>query len=306
MNKSTNYILFIDESGKSKLSDIGDHFLLSGLIVDRDLHAALSSYMISLKDKVGIPPNANIHAFDLFEDEKIKIDGKKKRQSHKTITTLFTRLSHVVQGSEMVSFIVRMDKRPYKKIVSAFARKKKVSEHALNNYLKRNGLHDFLYEALARKLILEFGYFLEKEGAHGEVIAESRREDDHAVLDAFLLATTSSRYETGTLYHSWSQFSFNRIHGITFQNKKGLSFGLEVADLFAWSHFNKHYGKSRTSPSHAKNIRVDTRLAKVESIMEELCTRKKPEDITSSKLKTIAKDRVSEFTEALKQYKLPQ
>jgi len=303
MKKLNNYILFIDESGKSKLSDIGDNFLLCGLIIDKDLHAALSSYMISLKEKFGIPPNENIHAFDLFEDEKIKIEGAKKRMPLSKINTFLTRLSHVVQGSEIVCLIVRMDKRPYKKMISTTARRKKVSDRALTNYLKRGGLHGFLYEALTRKLILEFGHFLQEEDAHGEVVAESRRQDDHAVLEAFLSATTTSKYKAQTIYHTWSKFSFKRIHGLTFQNKKGLSFGLEIADLFAWSHFNKHYGKQRLFSSRSKNIRVDARLKRIGKIIEDLCIRKKPEDITLPKLKKVAGDRVSEFTETLQQYK---
>jgi len=303
MKKLDNYILFIDESGKSKFSDIGDHFLLCGLIINKDLHSALSSYMISLKEKSDIPTSGNIHAFDLFEDEKIRVEGDKKRIAYSKINTFFTRLSHIVQGSEIVCLVVRMDKRPYKEMISKTARRKKVSDSAIINYLKREGLHDFLYETLARRLILEFGYFLEKKDAHGEVVAESRRQDDHAVLEAFLSATTTSKYRPEAIYHEWSKFSFKRIHGLTFQNKKGLSFGLEIADLFAWSHFNSHYKRQRISSSHANNNRVDIRLEKTEEIMKDLCARKKPEDITSSKLKTIANDRVSEFTEALKQYK---
>ena len=60
------YILFIDESGKSKLSDIGDRFLLSGVIIEKGLHHALSDFMVSLKSKNNIPVDANIHAYDLF------------------------------------------------------------------------------------------------------------------------------------------------------------------------------------------------------------------------------------------------
>ena len=78
-------------------------------------------------------------------------------------------------------------------------------------------------------MILEFGYFLEQHKAVGEVVAESRRQDDEATLRAFVDSTNSSRFEEGTIYKTWSQYSFNRIHSLTFQNKKGLSFGLEIA-----------------------------------------------------------------------------
>ena len=70
MARSENYILLIDESGKSKLSDHGEHFLLSCIIINKDLHSALSNYMVSLKERSGVPTDDNIHAFNLFEDEK--------------------------------------------------------------------------------------------------------------------------------------------------------------------------------------------------------------------------------------------
>ncbi|MBU1256730.1 hypothetical protein KKA49_03525, partial [Patescibacteria group bacterium] len=75
MHKKETYVLFFDESGKSKIVDIGNHFLLCGLVINKDLHMALSSYMISLKNKSGISVSKNIHDFDLFENEKI--NGKR-------------------------------------------------------------------------------------------------------------------------------------------------------------------------------------------------------------------------------------
>ena len=289
------YVLFIDESGKSKLSDVGDHFLLCGLIINKDLHAALSSYMVSLKEKSGIPTTENIHAFDLFEDEKVRGTHHK----HKHIDVFFKRLCTLVQGADLQCVMVRIQKNEYKKMLATCAAKTHMTERAITNHLKKDDLHDFLYEALARKLILEFGHFLEQEDACGEVIAESRRQDDGAVLRAFIDSTQSSRFPQGTTYHLWSQYSFRRIHSLTFQNKRGLSFGLEVADLFAWAHFNTCYGKSRTYSSSAKNRRIDARLQEVDKIMNDALIKNKVEDITKAKLKSVAGDRVSKFTEIL-------
>lgn len=299
---TNNYILFIDESGKSKLSDQGDHFLLCGLIINKDLHAALSSYMVSLKEKSGISSNENIHAFDLFETEKVRENHHKLAH----INTFFKRLCMLVQGADMRCLIVRIKKDEYKKLITKKAKKLGMSERAVTGILKRHDLHDFLYEALARKLILEFGHFLEQEDAYGEVVAESRRQDDDAVLRAFIDSTQTSRFKDGTVYHLWSGQSFKRIYSLVFQNKKGLSFGLEVADLFAWAHFNKHYGKTRAFRSVAKNKRVDTRLNKVNEIMKEALMKDKVEDITKTKLNSVAGDRVSKFTEILAGLKASQ
>lgn len=299
---ANNYILFVDESGKSKLSDQGDHFLLCGLIINKDLHSALSSYMVSLKEKSGISSNENIHAFDLFETEKV-------RENHHKLThinTFFKRLCMLVQGADMRCLIVRIKKDEYKNLIVKKAKKIGMSERAVMGVLKRHDLHDFLYEALARKLILEFGHFLEQEDAYGEVVAESRRQDDDAVLRAFIDSTQTSRFKDGTVYHLWSGQSFKRIYSLIFQNKKGLSFGLEVADLFAWAHFNKHYGKTRAFRSAAKNKRVDARLNKVNEIMRETLMKNNVEDITKTKLNSVAGDRVSKFTEILAGLKVSQ
>lgn len=295
MAKTDNYILFIDESGKSKLSDMGDHFLLCGLIINKDLHSALSNYMVSLKEKSGVPTDENIHAFDLFENEKVR--GNHHKHFH--VDTFLKRLCMLVQGADLQCIIVRIKKVDYQKLVAKRAKKLNISERAITNILKKNNLHDFLYEALARKLILEFGHFLEQEDAHGEVVAESRRQDDDAVLRAFVDSTQTSKFKEGTTYHLWSKQSFKRIYSLVFQNKKGLSFGLEIADLFAWAHFNTHHGKVRSFKSVAKNKRVDTRLHKVNETMKETLMKNKVEDITKTKLENVAGDRVSKFTELL-------
>lgn len=307
MGKSENYILFIDESGKSKLSDYGENFLLSCIIINKDLHAALSSYMISLKERSHIPADENTHAFELFEDEKMRdraSRGIKKRIPYAKIDALFRKFSSLIEGADMQSLVFRINKTFYKNLIIKTAQRRKVTERAVVNYIKRNGFDDFLYEALARKAILEFGHFLEGEDALGEVMAESRRQDDHAVLRAFISATNESTFRAKSRYQSWAKNSFKCINSLTFQNKKGLSFGLEAADLFGWTHLNIMYGRSYPIDSHAKIKRVEQRLKTVNRIMLTFL-KKKSEDITRSKLKSVAGDRVSKFIEVLKEYRIP-
>ncbi len=300
MKRQRNYILFLDESGKSKLSDVGSNFLLCGIVIDKDLHAALSNYMISLKNKSGISTEENIHAFDLFENEKVK--GKKIRT--KEIDQFFERLTVLIQGAEIISWTVRVTKSQYKKIIEKRAEKLKCSKKQIERIIKKEGLHDFLYEALSRKIILEFGHFLEKENAYGEVMAESRRQDDSAVLKAFIDATQSSKFKEGSRYHEWSRYSFKRLHSLVFQNKKGLSFGLEVADLFAWSHFNSRHGLTREYSSNAKVKRIHARLKKVEDIMKKTLIKDGVEEMTKARIKNVASDRISEFTNIINNIKL--
>ena len=128
MSKRDRYVLFIDESGKTKLSDPGDHFLLSGLIINRDLHTALSHYMISLKEKSGISTEENIHAFDLFEDEKrrTRLPAGTLVSSHivhSRIDTFFERLMSLVEGANIKVMIFRIDKAPYMAKVALIPRR---------------------------------------------------------------------------------------------------------------------------------------------------------------------------------------
>lgn len=299
MKKADDYIFFLDESGKSKFSDIGDHFLLCGLIINKNLHTALSSYMVSLKEKSGIPSDKNIHAFDLFEDEKIM----GKRIKINKINTFFERLLKLVEGCEFKCFIVQVDKRPYIRKIERAAKRNKVSLKAITNYLKLHDIHDLLYESLSRRLILEFGHFLDQEDSVGEIMAESRRQDDHATLEAFVAATQSSNYLPETLYETWSKQSFTKIHSLTFQNKKGLSFGLELADLFAWAHLNNEIGVTRPVDTNTKMKRIKKRLSEVEKLLGDSLRKKKVEIMTIQKIKSVAKDRVSEFAKKLKEYK---
>jgi hypothetical protein len=316
MKKHENYILFIDESGKSKLSDDHGDFLLTGLIIDKNLHQALSDYMISLKEKSGVPTDENIHAFDLFEAEREKVydregkvskkkDGKRKHKNipNAKINLFFERLAYLIEGADLLCFTYSIDKTPYRNKITRVAKREGARERAVIDFVKRKGLNDFLYEALTRKLILEFGHFLEERDAYGEVVAESRRQEDDAVLRAFNNATRESNFSETPRFLLWSEFSVRRIHSLTFQNKRGLSFGLEVADLFSWAQFNHMNGRSFPIASVAKNKRVDGRIARVESIMQSLYKKKKPEKISGPILRRVAGDRVSEFDDVLRDFR---
>jgi hypothetical protein len=211
----------------------------------------------------------------------------------------------LIEGADISCFIYQIDKSWYRDQIVRVAQKRNVPYRLVMDFIKRKGLNDFIYEALARKLILEFGYFLEVRDAHGEVIAESRRQEDDAVLAAFLSASHKSTFDHSPRYQAWSRHCLKGIHSLTFQNKKGLSFGLEVADLFGWAHFNHAYGRAFPVASVAKSRRVDTRINKVNKLMRDLYEKRGPESISRNTLATIAHDRVSEFTKVLAEYRGP-
>gem|GEM_PF-3220398 len=312
-----NYILFIDESGNAKMSETGQgNFLLSGLVVDRDLHSALSSYMAFLKEKSGIPTDENIHAFDLFEAERRKVyhpNGAPakgpgginlhQRIPFANVDTFFDRLINLIEGTDLAFSVYEINKQPYLDRINAVANREGVPAATVIKYIKRKGLNDFIYESLTRKLILDFGHFLEQHDAHGQIIAESRRQEDAAVLSAFVAVTSPSNFRHSTRFQSWSRSALSRIHSLTFQNKKGLGFGLEVADLFAWAHFYQTFGSPFPPNSQTHSRRVQRRAEEVCDVMATFFQRNGPENVSSYMVGNIARDKVSEFTEALMDYR---
>lgn len=302
LNSRTDYTLFLDESGKTSFSDDTgeERFLLCGMILNKTLHEALSHYMITLKEKSGIPADSNIHAFDLFEKEEI-YNG---RITTEKVDEFFNRFTHLIEGTEYKTLIVEVDKTIYKERIMRKARRYNVSCKPVLKHLKKAHINDFLYECLAKKMILEFSNFLEKNDACGDVVAESRRWADSSVLKGFNDSTDSKKFRENSQYERWSKSGFARIIGITFENKKGLSFGLEASDFFAWSYFNTNYFY-RTQNSAAKNRRVESRFTRGINLLEAAyLNTKMPELLTPTKLKNIAADRVSLFSEELSKFSI--
>ena len=292
------YILFIDESGKSKLSDTCDRFLLSGVIIEKGLHNALSDFMISLKSKNKILIDANIHAYDLFEKEEIK----NIKLSKKGIDYFFEHFIHLVRGTEMKCVLYEIDKRPLVDKVKKKAKSLSVAEKVIFKYIQSKNCHDILYEILTAKIILQFGKFLEENDAMGEIVVESRRQDDGAVLKGFMLATEGSYYMNNKNIKNNCSSAFNRITSLSFQNKKGLSFGLELADLFAWAKWNSLslYIKPKSA---AQEKRVKLKIKEVVKILADHKV-KTPEKILVTSSSVVGGIRVSEFINSVYYYKL--
>jgi len=296
-NSESQYILFIDESGKSKLSDPGYRFLLCGIILNKHLHTALSSYMLSLKEKNGISPLINMHAYDLLENEKLRNGSISKKK----IDNFFEHLIHLVLGSEIECLVYEIDKTPFVKRVEREAKTKNVSKKAITNYLTREKNHDILYEILTAKMIIDFGKFLKERDAQGEVVVESRRQDDEAVLRGFILATEDGKYKDNHHYEIYSKNSFDRITTLSFQNKRGLSFGLEIADLFAWAELNTP-DIQRPCTNKAKMRRITKRIEKVIHTLSQNKI-KRPKQVNLNTKSVIGGYRVSAFINSLKVFK---
>lgn len=253
--------------------------------------------MISLKRKNNIPTDVNIHAYDLFEKEEVLHVNLKNSE----INYFFEHFIHLVRGTEMSCILYEVDKRPFVEKINKKAQKTNSTEKAIFRYLKTKGNHDILYEILTAKIILEFGKFLDKEDAIGEIIVESRRQDDGAVLGGFMLATESSKYIKNKHYRCYSESAFKRITTLSFQNKKGLSFGLELSDLFAWAKWNSN-DLQRKPVSKAKEKRIKDKIKKVVEVLKDHKV-KAPEKVIITSSSAVGGYRVSEFINYLNEYK---
>lgn len=67
-----------------------------------------------------------------------------------------------------------------------------------------------------------------------------------------MLATERTKYFKNKNYKCYSESAFNRITTLSFQNKKGLSFGLELSDLFAWAKWNSKELQKKKNQRHKK------------------------------------------------------
>jgi len=284
---STKY-LFIDESGKSKLSDEGDFFILTSFIIDKDLHDSISKIMLNFKKKYSLPTDENIHAYDLFEKEELKSVKIKIKE----IDTFFDHLLHLVRSVEFDVITQKINKTHLKKTVENKRKKLKLeSSKTLYTYLGKQGYLDILYEILTTRAILEFSQKLDKETL-GEVVAETRKQDDLAVINAYLRAKDTSKYIT-KVNKNKAKKAHEKITTIKFQNKKGLSYGLEIADLFSWAKWNEKEIARSSGYSKAKRGRIKKRISQIIDILSEKKLKKIEVINTQTSKEDIVAERVS-------------
>lgn len=116
-----------------------------------------------------------------------------------------------------------------------------------------------------------------------------------------MLATERTKYFENKNYKCYSESAFNRITTLSFQNKKGLSFGLELSDLFAWAKWNSKELQKKTE-SKAQEKRIKSKIKEVVSILKDHKV-KASEVISIRKTSAVGGYRVSEFIKSLKEFK---
>jgi hypothetical protein len=293
------YLLFIDESGKSKLTDMGDSFLLSGFIIEKGLHDAINKLMLDFKNKHNINTDQNIHAFELFEKESIK----NKKLTHTQISLFFKHLISLISMSDFKTILFKIDKRDLRNRVIKLAKKKKVSEKEIHRYMKRNGDQDVLYEILVTKVVHEFSKTLAELRASGSIIAETRAYNDEALIKGFKSAIDKNKYTENSLSFRHAKTAYENISSLTFENKKAVSYGLEVSDLFAWAKLNEKEVLRFAEYSNAKLKRVKARIKEVNSILKDN-KQNKVQNIKLDPRNEIVGNRVSRIIKDLESYRI--
>jgi hypothetical protein len=153
---------------------------------------------------------------------------------------------------------------------------------------------------LATKTILEFSRTLQEKNCSGTIIAETRNYNDEALIRGFKTATDKNKFEESSPDYKNAKQAHDLIYGIGFENKFGLSYGLEIADLFAWAKTNETVVLRHKEYSKAKLNRITNRIKSVIKILKDNDQNKV--QILNNRNKLV-KDRVSKAIKNLDNYK---
>lgn len=285
------YNLYIDESGVANLLDYHSRFfLLSAIIIEeRPADFELTSYLNYIKRKYGLSDDENFHAFGVFEDRR---------------SPFYLEGANIKKFCNSISEFVEI--APFK--IAIFC----IDKNGLRELLKMPRGYQFLgggehredkelgYEILARAIFFEFARFLKEEKARGAIIAESRKGADYRMLRTFLSCQEKDQFSHSPRLYAYAQELTQRVVSICFENKKGMSGGLEMADLVSYVAYQKVSKKMRRLKARGIGIVWDTiqRHVKKEGFSPPL---------SNGAIRRLAKDRIHKASkriqERLRQYR---
>lgn len=212
MSQRPEYRLFIDESGNADLNpdNVSQQRCLSltGLMIHRDLVASLLDPTLARikTDVLGVPANTPLHRKELIN----AAPPFQALSSPKIRRRFNVRLSALVRSLDFTALTVVIDK------LAHIQRYKAWQEHP--------------YHYCMQIFIERYTYFLNRKGAVGDVMAESRSaKQDLALKDVY-----RKSYEQGTKFAPATDvqraLSSKKIKLRTKAHNKA---GLELADLLA-------------------------------------------------------------------------
>ncbi len=227
------YILYLDESGIPGLTDyIYKRFLLTGVIVSSEEDIMISAYFNFIKRKYNIPTECSFHSYGLFEDKKSQ--HYLTKDDSRVITKSLAEFIDIAPIEFIVIFLNKYKLRRF------FGFKKdsfkgKPGDADIGGAERRKN-KEIGYDILASKLFFWFANKLKKESATGEIICESRTEQDIILLESYLNCQKPSSFTKKRIV-SLSKKVRKNIISIKFEKKTGLCGGLEMADLISFTSF---------------------------------------------------------------------
>lgn len=223
------YSLYIDESGSGNLADYSyKNLLLTGLIVEEIHDFEISAYFNYIKKIYKISEHIPFHAYDLFENSKSESYLPSKKAAK-----LVESLTEFIKIIPIKVAIYNLDKT---KLRSFFGMKEKQNDYFVGNE-ESGRWKEIPYEILSSKMFFWFADQLNFANENrGAIIAESRKEADHALLRSYLRCKTPLQHNSENIRRA-SEKMQKRISSIRFEEKIGFRPGLEIADLFSYTSY---------------------------------------------------------------------
>lgn len=238
------YSLYIDESGVANLCDYQSRFfILSAVAIEEKIVKELAAYFSYIKKRYALPDENNLHAVGLFEDKKsdFYLGAAKCKNFCKSV-------GEFIETSPFAISVSCLDKSILREIL------KMPDRYEFRGSKDHGEDKDIGYEILARKIFLGYAQFLKKSKSYGSITAESRRGADHRLLKTFLYSQEPNQFNHNSRLQVYAKELRDRVFSMSFENKKGLNAGLEIADLISYLVNKKVNRKLASLGSRGGNI----------------------------------------------------
>ncbi len=172
--------LYIDESGKSSLSDdTSNHFLLTGVIVKQEDLITIEGFFNFIKLKFSLNQTEPFHSYEVYENPETMLPAARSR-------LLSEQLDDFLSIIPIEICIVSIDKSIFRSTLGV------TSTDQFKGSKKRKEMRDFPYRVMSTCLFGQFASYLEKNNLIGQIIADSRRGGDHQLLKSLHLCKEGS------------------------------------------------------------------------------------------------------------------
>ncbi len=239
------HLLYVDESGFGNLADSRQNLLLTGLIVEEKEDSEISAYFNYIKKIYKIVEGTTFHSYDLFENPKSKLYLTPKK-ALKLVASLIEFIK-IIPIKVSIRYLDKKRLRDFFKMKDGENRYFTGSEEA-------ERWKDIPYEVLASKIFFWFAdYVASDKKSRGSIVAESRKESDHALLRSYLRCKTPSQYNSQNM-RKCSEKMQRVVSSIRFEGKIGCRPGLEIVDLFSYVAYQSITNKLRTKHFKERNF----------------------------------------------------